>query len=59
MAPMDQSHYQYMREANYCGRFKAWQMALMFMGALMILFAGLPLLVLHLIPWLCRCMGLL
>lgn len=58
MIIQDQTHYQYMREANYCGRFKAWQMALMFLGGLFILFAGLPLLVLHVIPWLCRLVGL-
>lgn len=54
----DQFHNQYMREANYCGRFKAWQLAAMFMGFVFILAGGLPLLTLHFIPWLCRLVGL-
>ena len=38
----DQAHNQYMREATYCGRFKAWQLALIFMGGLLMLFGALP-----------------
>lgn len=55
----DQLRHQYLREANYCGRFKAWQLAAMFMGFVLMLAGGLPLLTLHLIPWLCRLVGVL
>lgn len=54
----DQLYNQQMLQANYCGRFKAWQMAAMFMGGVMMLSGGLPLLVFNLIPWLCRLVGL-
>lgn len=54
----DQLYKQAARELGYCGRFKSWQMALMFMGGIMILSGGLPLLVLHFIPWVCRLVGL-
>jgi len=58
MQVSDQLQHQYMREANYCGRFKAWQLAAMFMGGVMILSGGLPMIALHVIPWLCGLVGL-
>ena len=47
----DQLYNQAARQMGYCGRFKAWQMALMFMGFVFILAGGLPML--------CHLVGLL
>lgn len=38
----DQLYNQTARDMGYCGRFKAWQMALMFVIGVLILFTALP-----------------